>query len=214
MMTRPTSKPAKTPMNSRILWSIGIACLAWFALWFLTPGMLDPSPMRVFTANPDGQIMLESLVTLIASAVILYLTRHKATALLGWHGSQRWLYLIPLALGLSVPLHYHITGGYAPYVYVLWMTLSVFWQQYITFGLLQSYLNKRLGRRVAPVLTVIMFYLGHIALLPQFRPTSLAGLGGSVFILGLGTVFALLRNKTKSIRTNLLLHWAFYFIAC
>ena len=59
---------------------------------------------------------------------------------------------------------------------------SVFWQDYITFGSLPSYLRKRRQARIAIPLVAIMFYPGHGLLIPdRFAPIQRHGTAFAIF---------------------------------
>lgn len=187
--------------------------IVWFVLWCLAPGLSSLHPMKHFVSEINRQLLGESGVTLLAIVITLIITRKQIPDLLGFDRLGLRLYLIPIVLAILVPLHYH--GDLNPFVYVAWMTISVFWQQYLTFGLLQARLTQLIPTRWAITLTVILFYLGHAILIPhRFAPNSFGGVGGAAFVITVGVAFALLRHATKSIRINLVAHWSSYFILC
>ena len=79
---------------------------------------------------------------------------------------------VPAVLALVLPLHYSMPVPVG--VYIAWMTLSVFWQNYLTFGLPQSYVRDYLPAWVSIVVVTAMFWLGHVVVLPdQFGPGNL-----------------------------------------
>lgn len=96
-------------------------------------------------------------------------------------------------------------------VYMFWMTVSVFWQDYLTFGLLQSYLGDRLPRWGAVAVTAVIFWLGHALYLPD--RFGIASILPSLAMLALGAVFAALRAWLGRLHLLLSLHLAFSFIA-
>lgn len=133
------------------------------------------TPLEICISDPSSPTVLETVVTLIVIAVTIYLTRRRVADIVGWRKIAKSWWLLPLAFGLAVPLfYYHLS--LPPYIYAVWITVSVFWQQYLTFGLPQPYLTKLIGAKRGSVPTVAMFYLGHaIILLDQFLPTSTSG---------------------------------------
>ncbi len=52
-----------------------------------------------------------------------------------------WLYVILILAAISLPWHYHWTDLPVTY-YLLFTTVSVIWQDYLTFGLFQRYYSK------------------------------------------------------------------------
>lgn len=46
--------------------------------------------------------------------------------------------------------------------------MSVFWQDSLTFGLLQSYLGERLSTWAVPLVSAVVFWGGHALFLPDW----------------------------------------------
>src|SRR5699024_393787 len=119
---------------------------------------------------------------------------------------QLRLYAIPVVLALILPLHYSMPLPIT--VYLAWMTVSVFWQDYLTFGLLQNYIGAHLPTWATVAVVAGIFLLGHALLIPaRFAPPHvLPALG----ILAMGVVFALLRTRLGSLHLLLALHLGWY----
>jgi membrane protease YdiL (CAAX protease family) len=119
-----------------------------------------------------------------------------------------WLYLALVILGAAVPFHYHMSLPAG--VYLFFMTVSVFSQDYITFGLLQTYLRDTMPAPVATALITVLFTAVHLLYLPHFRTQW----GMVLLVAAMAAVFSALREKTKSIHWVIFIHLAFYFIFC
>jgi membrane protease YdiL (CAAX protease family) len=90
------------------------------------------------------------------------------------------------------------------------MTVSVFWQDYLTFGLLQEYLGERLPTGPVLVLSAVIFWAGHVLFLPdKFAPIHVLP---SLAILALGFALASLRVRLRSLHLILALHLGFYVV--
>lgn len=188
-------------------WAVGLAALLWFGLWALTPGLLANGVGHLFTSDPAMSILIETILAL-ALAVVLVLTHRRYNRVLFARSWSTWLYALPLALAIALPFHY---GLELPvFLYMAWMTVSVFWQDYLTFGLLQSYLGERLPRWGVVIVSAVMFWLGHALFLPDaFAPVNVVP---SLAILALGLALASLRVWLTTLHLILALHLAFYFI--
>jgi hypothetical protein len=116
--------------------------------------------------------------------------------------------VVPLGLAVALPLHY--TLAYPVGLYMAWMTVSVFWQDYLTFGLLQCYLRRRLPVWAVLVISAVMFWTGHLLFIPH--RFGIANPLASLAILALGFTLGGLRLRLRSIRLILALHLAFYFL--
>lgn len=190
-----------------------LAVIAWLGLWQLVPGLVENSIGARLSDNAEVGLLIDIALAVIVLA-ILFLTHRRFNQTLFKKQSTIWLYLLPLAALILIPLR--VDGfdgdifGSPAWLYVLMMIANVATQQYLTFGLLQSYLRSVFTPLVSVAVTTIIFYLGHALLLPdRFGPTMIAN---ALFIIVLGLIFASLRQKTGTLHANLALHLAFYLI--
>ncbi|MDQ1076815.1 MULTISPECIES: hypothetical protein [Microbacterium] len=188
-------------------WNVGVAIAAWFGLWALTPGLLSNGIGHLITDNLAGAIAIETGVALAVVAALL-LTHRRFNSVLFARSWSLWLYALPVVLAIALPFHYDLILPVL--LYMVWMMVSVFWQDYLTFGLLQSYLGERLPALTAIVLSAAIFWLGHVLFIPERF-----GLGNwlpSMAILALGVTLASLRVGLKTLHLILALHLSFYFL--
>lgn len=187
-------------------WLPVLAIGVWMGLWYLTPG-LHAQGLGALVPGESAGILLETAVALVVVAGIALLQRRRTAALFA-RDRLVWAYALPVVLAIALPFHYTLPLPVA--VYMLWMTVSVFWQDYLTFGLLQSHLRDRLPTAVTIPLVAVVFYLGHAVLLPEsFAPPHvLPALG----ILAMGAVCAALRARARTLHLLLALHLGFYLL--
>ncbi len=179
----------------------------WFGLWYLTPGLLDNGVGALFTDDDATTVLIETVVALVLAMMLVLLHRRYNRELFARDWSV-WLYALPLAAGIVLPFHYGLSLPVA--LYMFWMTVSVFWQDYLTFGLLQKYLAERFPTWVVLVASAVIFWAGHaLFLADKFAPTQLLP---SLAILALGFVLASLRVWLGTLHLILALHLGFYFI--
>lgn len=187
-------------------WTLGAAVLVWIILWYFTPG-LHRNGVGALVTDESASILLESAAALVILAVVALLHPRRTRMLLA-SNRQLVLYAIPVLLALALPFHYEMPLPLA--VYMPWMAVSVLWQDYLTFGLLQSYLRERFSGLAAVVLVAVVFYAGHAILIPhRFAPPHwLPALG----ILAMGVVFATIRARSGTLHVLLALHLGFYYL--
>ncbi|MGO1392003.1 CPBP family glutamic-type intramembrane protease [Agrococcus casei] len=196
----------ETPARRMPWWAPLVACVVWLGLWWLTPGLLTDGVGSLFADDMATQVLIETVLALAVVVVIVLLHRRYNRVLFARSWSV-WLYAVPVVLAITLPFHYELV--LPVFLYMVWMTVSVFWQDYLTFGLLQSYLGERLPTWAAIVVSAVMFWLGHALLLPDsFAPVHWLP---SLAILALGLVLASLRAWLKSLHLILALHLSFYF---
>lgn len=187
-------------------WVLLLATTIWFVLWYLTPG-LHPHGLGGLVTSPVTAILVE---TIAASVIVVAITlcHGRYNRLLFARSKQVGIYLLPAVLALALPLHYALPLPLL--VYMVWMTVSAFWQDYLTFGLLQNYIGERLSSWATTPIVATVFYLGHALLLPdRFAPPHwLPALG----ILGMGVACSLVRAQLRTLHVVLALHLAFYFV--
>ncbi|MGO2110841.1 MAG: hypothetical protein ACTH31_04445 [Pseudoclavibacter sp.] len=188
-------------------WGVALAVAAWFCLWFFTPGLLANGVGSWVTRDDSLSILIETAIALVL-AVALVLVHRRYRRELFARSWQVWAYALPVVLAVALPFHYELSLPVG--VYLFWMTVSVFWQDFLTFGLLQSYLGERLPRWGAVTATAVVFWLGHALYLPErFGASSiLPGLA----MLALGLIFASMRAWLGRLHLLLALHLAFYFV--
>src|SRR5690625_161871 len=213
-MSAPPTNPAATGRQQRA-WVPAAAALVWLGLWYFTPGLLSngvgsrlAEAVTVSVLDTfDVGVLIECAVATALIAVLL-LTHRRYNRVLFARSRLMWLYALPAVLAIALPFHYSLESHVG--VYVLWWTVSVFWQDYLTFGLLQRYLRERLPAWATITGVAVMFWLGHAVFLPdRFGPTNL---GPSLAMLALGALFAVLRAKLGTLHLLLALHLSFYLL--
>lgn len=188
-------------------WVSVVACVVWLALWYLTPGLLSDGVGSWFSDDLDVAVLIECAVAVVVAALLL-LTHRRYGRVLFARSRLTWFYALPVVLTVALPFHYELAAPVG--VYLVWMTVSVFWQNYLTFGLLQSYVGERLPTWATIAVVAGMFWLGHALFLPDsFAPTNVLA---SSAMLALGTLFALLRARLGTLHLLLVLHLSFYFV--
>lgn len=192
------------------------ACLVWIGLWSLTPGLLADGPGRRLVGGLEVGgldafavgVLAESLLAVVVLVVLLILHRDRNRHLFA-RSRVVPFYAVPVVLAAVLPFHYGMED--VPLgVYLVWMTVSVLWQDYLTFGLLQSYLREVLSPWATVLLVAIVFWVGHAVFIPHRfgLDNPLAGLA----MIGLGVLFASIRTKTGTLHLLLVLHASFYFL--
>ena len=201
-----TLRPAQ-PAVSMPWWGVFLAVVLWFGCWYLTPGLLSYGAGSIFTDDLATSVFIETVLALFL-AVILGLTHQRYNRVLFACSWTVWLYAVPLILAVLLPFHYQLV--LPVFLYMFWQMVSVFWQDYLTFGLLQSYLGERLPAWGVIVGSAVVFWLGHVLFIPgQFGPDNVLP---SLAILALGFILASLRVWLGSLHLILALHLTFYFV--
>lgn len=201
----PNSMPA--PDQRTGPWIPLVACGVWVGLWFLTPGLRADGVGSWFSDDEDRGLLVECLIAVIVG-LALAAVHPRFNRVIFARSRLMWLYALPAGLAVVLPLHYSLPLPLA--VYLAWMTVSVLWQDYLTFGLLQSYVAEYLPTWATIAVVAGMFWLGHAVVLPhRFGVTSPLA---SLAMLSLGAVFALLRARLGTLHLLLALHLSFYFL--
>jgi hypothetical protein len=204
-----SADPNSTTSSKETLpwWSLFLICAGWVGLWYFTPGLHGNGVGSLFTYIDETAIFIETLIAL-GIVIILVLLHQRYNKQLFQRSNHIYFYSLPLFLAIVLPFYYGLPLPVL--LYILWMTVSVFWQDYLTFGLLQSYLSERLPTWAVILLVSVMFYIGHAIFIPDsFAPIHFLP---ALSILMLGIVMALLRAKIRTLQLILVLHLSFYFI--
>lgn len=184
-----------------------VAVVVWFGLWYLTPGLLSNGVGSLFTNDVAVSVLVETVIVLVIAVILVLLHRRYNRELFARDWTV-WLYALPLVAGVALPFHYGLEFPVA--LYMFWMIVSVFWQDYLTFGLLQKYLAERFPTWAVLVASAVIFWAGNALFLPdKFAPVHVLP---SLAILALGFVLASLRVWLGTLHLILALHLGFYFI--
>lgn len=205
-MSGPATAPERSPARSSSA-VVFVAVVVWFGLWYLTPGLLSNGVGSLFTNDDAESVLIETIIALLLVVILVLLHRRYNRELFARDWSV-WLYALPLVAGIVLPFHYGLEFPVA--LYMVWMTVSVFWQDYLTFGLLQKYLAERLPTWAVLVVSAVIFWGGHALFLPgSFAPVHIVP---SLAILALGFLLASLRVRLGTLHLILALHLGFYFV--
>lgn len=199
--------PATTPQRERSWAVVAVAVLAWFALWYLTPGLHSRGLGSLFTDDDATSVLIESGAAAVV-VMVLVLWHRQENRVLFARNRWTWVYALPAAAAVALPFHYTLALPVG--VYLCWMTVSVFWQDYLTFGLLQTYLARRLPSWAVLAVTAVVFWAGHALVLPEsFGVTQPLA---SLAMLALGLVLGGLRMRLRTLHLVLAGHLGFYLV--
>ena len=193
----------KSAANNLVI-KLATASMVWLAVWSGTQGIFMSDILLKLPGELNLKYAIATLwVAVIAIASLIILPSYRKKVLTKSY--LLLLYVIPAILLAMLPQHYSLTL-YCP-IFVFMIIITVFWQDYVTFGLLQTYLAKRASPSVAAMITTALFLLGHIIFFlndladPQFALIALAGVA-----------FAFSRRYTGTIYIANILHLCFYLI--
>lgn len=200
--------------NMRHTWLVRLPLVLgiWACGWWLAPTVgVTSLGTWLLPHDTAGGIVVGAVACGLLLAVLLITQRPLNQEFLRQHWSM--YLLIPAVLLLSiVPLR--VGGLFATideipaWAYVLMTTVHVFMQQYLTFGLLQSWLQRWFPPFLAVVGTGTLFYVIHAILMPyKFAPVHWTA---ALAILAMGVTCAALRYKMSTIYFTLALHLFFY----
>ncbi|RZK66032.1 MAG: CPBP family intramembrane metalloprotease [Pedobacter sp.] len=184
--------------------SISTAITAWLAVWVATQGLFMSEVLAILPWNVNITYVIATIwVLAVTSVALTVLPKYRKISLP--KSKLIWLYIIPAIALLFLPLHYALALDIR--VYISMIAITVFWQDYLTFGILQPALAKRLSSNQAALTTAIVFISGHVlfslnnVLDPQLLLVTVAGL-----------VFAFSTKRTGNIYIANIFHIIFYLI--
>lgn len=119
------------------------------------------------------------------------------------------LYLLPLAILLALPFHYNLFLLLP--VFIAMTLITCFWQDFLTFGLFQTYVSTKVGKWLEIIIVTVVFFIGHLVFyLDSLLTMPIAGWG---LILVASFVLAALRRYTGTIYAGNVLHLSFLLLA-
>lgn len=189
--------------------AIILTCLVWLATWAATHGFYMSSYLQdLVPGSINIQILTITAYIFIAATVILSVLRSQTKKFLPF-SQWLWLYLLPLICIITLQFTYQ--GPLDLWVFILMITISVFWQDALTFGLFQNYIRQSASRWNTILIVGTLFGLGHIM---AFAPDMTQLLNPGFYLLFIvGYLFAWLREKTGNIYVIDVLHMTFLLAA-
>lgn len=206
MTNAPTPTAAHTATHRFPPWAPVAAIITWFALWYFVPGLHSIGLASILSVDDATGVVIESILALAIIGALLLAFRRTTRELFA-RDRTVWLWAVPVILAIALPFHYGLE--YPVGIYIFWMAASVFYQDVLTFGLLQSVLRDRLPIWATISLVAVVFALGHVLWLPE--RFGLANPIGALAMLALGAVLATLRTWPRTMHLVLVLHLSFYY---
>jgi len=184
-----------------------VAVLIWFFFWFAAQSLLlIPDLLSNLASTPNAYFSIYSLWILFIAAIAIILWRFIINDFSFLKVKNRkilFLYLIPIAISIAL-----LTLGNGLSInrllYVVCMSLTTFLaQDVLTFGFLQTYLDKVVANKLAAVITGLAFFVGHLTFdLSWFT---------LVYIFA-AILFSFLRYKTKNVYLLNIIHISFLLL--
>lgn len=189
---------------------VTIALLLWLVFWFssqflfIYPKVFPNAPdfLGTFNSRTIRYIVYTIWILLVASvAILVWKKRWNDFSFLKVKDKKILLaYLIPFAL-IIYDIATNSSFGINKYIWVIGIVSTTFIaQDLVTFGILQSYLNKQLTPFLSFITTSSIFFLAHLYFDFSF---------GSVVVLAGAFLFGFLRFKTKNIYLLDVIHISF-----
>ncbi len=195
--------------SQRNLFIVGLAALSWLAIWSLTQGLFMSDFWLFDKVGIASQyyVLAAGIVTAIAIA-LGWLMAHHLKLISKIFPKNKWLIayiVVPIVLGIYV---FHHGGSPQTFALAALLILSIFWQDFLTFGILQQIVTaytKKLGWFIVAV----VFWIGHVIFyLPAFGENVISWL----MFFAAAVLLAFLTSKTKSFYLTDVLHIAFILL--
>ena len=195
-----------------ILASLIIICL-WWAFWLSGQAlfMVDIpifSDWLIGSGQQTNFIVLTTwtaVVCLIAFAVYHWLQRDYSFL----RAKNKWdvlAYIVPLVLMVALIATTSEVFGVPVLIYICGMIVSVFCQDLLTTGFMQTSLSHKIGPILAAVVTCVVFYFGH------FMITETLTIMGVITVIGF-VLFSFLRYKRGNIYLVNVVHLSYSLLA-
>lgn len=186
--------------------------LAYTAVWLFLFGMTVELGITHFYTEPYGATngpLIGSAVNIILLIAVLWFQRKWIFQHLRITAWWEWaLYAVAAIAAAALPFHYSITETPVG-VYIVAFTVSVLWQNIITFGYWRHYVREVLGPIGTSIMAAIIFPFAHAFWIPGFtadKPVML--LLSSV----MAVLFTWLAELTGKLHLPIFIHLMLYFI--
>ncbi|MDO5095608.1 MAG: hypothetical protein Q4D65_03530 [Peptostreptococcaceae bacterium] len=185
-----------------------LAILGWFILFGFTVQI--GFSYRLFSMFLDTSALTIAGSILNILMLIVFFVLYKEWAKEFFRIGSKWvliLYILMIIGMVTIPLHYHLELPVG--VYMFFITISVLWQNFITFGLLQNYLRERISFCWVMLLMAMLFPIAHAVYIDGFLSQKVA-----MFPLAaiMAVIFSFFREKTGRLHFGIFIHLLLYIL--
>jgi membrane protease YdiL (CAAX protease family) len=209
-LKKQTHPNTQNRLTVRTMRNILVAVFLWGLFWMASQYLfIGETPMWLENLVRDvstEQRFVYLTLWISGIAVVGIALWHRWVQQYGFLRAPRRLYLayiLPVILVVWLLFEPEQFGVSSP-IYTTGIVLTTMWQDLVTFGFLQTYLEKQVSPKVAMLITAVVFFVGHT---PYGMPLAMLVAYGLGFL-----VFAYLRYKTKSVYLTNVLHLSFVLI--
>lgn len=196
----------KEKINKNIFLRILISLTLWSLFWFLGQALFFYNNLPFQNLDSNAIFFVITIWILFLAIIALFLWKWKFNDFSFLQVKNRkilWFYSLPVILTL-IFLIKGLPVGINRFAYVFAMVTTTFLaQDMLTFGFLQTYLEKLITPFCAFILTSLVFFIAHLTF--DFSFFTL------IFAFG-ALLFGYLRYKTKNIYLLNILHTAFLLL--
>lgn len=196
-----------------------VCIIAWWFIWILTQALFitDVPLLSDFLGRSQNIAVNFAIYTawICATGLIAtFLWSRWSNGDFSFLKAPRWRWVVigyvPIFIAAIIIIVTRSPFGIPGWLWAPSLLVTTFYQDFLTFGLLQTALEKRLRPLTAALLTAFVFFTGHFWLVgnaPSF-------LDPQVYLFAVGfPIFALLRYKTKTIYATNMIHSAFHILS-
>jgi|JI6StandDraft_1071083.scaffolds.fasta_scaffold175211_2 hypothetical protein len=182
-----------------------IASVAWLIIWIFTQGLfMSESLMKIIPLETNVSILLATSYVAVILAISLVVFKKYNKKFLA-RTNLLYLYILPLILVGLLPFHYHLALPLSIYIFMI--VVTVFWQDYLTFGIVQTYVQTTLTPTLSLFIVALLFTLGHFTFL--ISSFSSAYIPGLIALFCVSALFAWFRKHFGNIYIINVLHLSF-----
>lgn len=165
---------------------------------------MSESLMKIIPLETNVSILLATSYVAVILAISLVVFKKYNKKFLA-RTNLLYLYILPLILVGLLPFHYHLALPLSIYIFMI--VVTVFWQDYLTFGIVQTYVQTTLTPTLSLFIVALLFTLGHFTFL--ISSFSSAYIPGLIALFCVSALFAWFRKHFGNIYIINVLHLSF-----
>ncbi|NTW62021.1 hypothetical protein HGB25_01245 [Candidatus Saccharibacteria bacterium] len=188
----------------KVVIAVGLWCVFWFGAQAIY--LIPISPLNTLELPPNLNFLLYTIWILCVSCAGVFIWKKKVNDFSFLKVKNKkilYLYIMPIIMAIIFLIRGNGIDINRPLYIVAIASTTFIAQDMLTFGFLQTYLEKIISRKTAAMITCIAFFTAHLTF-----GWSLLTL---TFLLG-GALFSYLRYRTKNIYLLDIIHISFLLL--